>query len=64
MYQRIHDTPPTEPEAKRRWQAMTRRTLMTNYQWATRRVDINSRVQGQGIDNQETFQYTPNWARD
>jgi len=64
MYQRIHDAPPTEPEAKRRRQVMTRRTLMTNYQWATRRMDINSRVQGLGTDSQEIFQYTPNWARD
>jgi len=64
IYQRIHDNPPTEPEAKRRRQAISREKLMRNYQWATRRVDINTKVQGIGLRGQESFQYTPNWERD
>ena len=64
MYQRKNNAPPTEPEPKRSRPVMTRRTIMTNYQWVTRRVDINSRVQGLEADSQDEFQYTPNWARD
>ena len=64
MHQRIHDAPPTEPEPKRGRMVMTRKTLMNNYQWATRRIDINTRVQGLDVSSQEEFQYTPNWARD
>ena len=64
MYQRTHEAPPTEPEQKRRREVMTRKTLTNNYQWATRRIDINTRVQGLGVDDQERFQYTPNWERE
>ena len=64
MYQRIHEAPPAEPEQKRRREVMTRKTLTNNYQWATRRIDINTRVQGLGVDDQERFQYTPNWERE
>jgi len=62
--QRIHNAPPTEPEPKKSRPVMTRKIMMTNYQWATRRVDINTRVQELEVSSQDEFQYTPNWVRE
>jgi len=64
IYQRIDNSPPTESRAKRSRLALTREELMRNYQWSTRRVDINTKVQGLGLRGHESFQYTPNWQRD
>ena len=49
--------------AKKRKIAVSRQTLMSRYQWATRTVDINTRAAkiSQGVNNH--FTYTPNWKR-
>jgi len=63
-YQRTHSYAPDDARNKRRRLQLGRRQLMRNYQWQTRRVDINTKVQAFQAGRVILFPYTPNWKRE
>ena len=60
--QRIGGSEESAP-AKKRKIAISRKTLMSRYQWHTRTTDINTRAIKTPQDMNNRYIYTPNWER-
>lgn len=64
VYQRTHSYAPEDVRNKRRRLHLDRKQLMRNYQWQTRRIDINTKVGLIEAGKLKPFRYTPNWKRE
>ena len=64
LFLRTKQGPPLEPQNKRRRTGWTTLKLTRNYQWQTRRVDIDTRVNNTRWTPVINPTYTPNWKHE